>query len=907
MTCGYFDKIRPEANELVVGTKLAQYEVTTHLGSGGMGDVYQATDTKLHRSVAIKLLPEAFSKDSERIARFQREARVLALLNHSNIAAIYGVEEIDGRHFLVMELVPGETLADRIHRGAIPIEEALPIARQITDALEEAHEKGVIHRDLKPANIKVTPDGKVKVLDFGLAKAAEADRMSAVLSNSPTLMSASIPGVLLGTAAYMSPEQASGKAVEKRTDLWSFGVVLMEMLTGRAVFEGETVSHVLAAVLTKEPNWNVLPAKTPAPIRRLLRRCLEKDWKRRMADTGDARLEIDEAFTGPSDEAATEAAAHRTAANVMRRVALIGGLLTIVLLTVLPFLYYSPTPAPRQVRFPILIPENTRAVNETPLISPDGTRVALLLQKMGGLGELTLWIRDLDLLTVREIAGVSPESSGGGRSNLIWSSDSRSIAFLSNGKLRKVSVEGGPVQVICDANSLAGGTWGADGVIVFGTTGAGIMRVSDSGGTPIPLTKAERRNTVFRSPQLLPDGRLLFGSNAAEPNGGLYVTSLTEGAQTQQILHTEAGASLGRSSFSYMPPRRSGDSGTLLYITEDQVVAQSVNPKTLNPIGGPNPIAEHVSAFSTSLTNALVFSSTSAIEQTQELVWVDRTGTKIASLGLGQFQDLALSPDGKRIAYSSNSDGNGNSVWIHELRNTAPSRLTFDQENNRFPVWSADNQWLVFSAGSGRSHDRLIRKDAATLSKTETILSNGSDVIVQDWSPDGKFLLYRDIGKKTGSDLWLLPMNEEKPKPVPYLQTPANEIFAKFSPDGRWIAYQSNELGRDEVFVQSFPVGGGKYQVSTKGGRSPKWRRDGRELFYISAEGDLVSVKVDFQPRPNFSPPQVLFRSESPSVRNLDISADGNRILKSSPLETGSTGFSPPFTVILNWQTPSKQ
>src|SRR5262249_30234695 len=539
----------------MIGTKLAHYEITSHIGSGGMGDVYQATDTKLGRGVAIKFLPEAFSHDSERVARFQREARVLASLNHSNIAAIYGVEEIDFRHFLVMELVAGETLADRIKRGAIPVEEAMRIAKQISEALEEAHEKGITHRDLKPANIAVTPDGKVKVLDFGLAKAYESGQANVDLSNSPTIsMVATNAGVILGTVAYMSPEQASGQAVDKRTDLWAFGVVLLEMLTGRTVFEGETVSHVLAAVLTKDPDWSALPTKTPPPIRRLLGRCLEKDRKRRMADANDARLEIEEGLTVPATGVAGANAARSGASSRRGSIITTAAMLVAVGLAVVHF-REAPPAAPPEMRLEVVTPATGDPLSFA--LSPDGKQIVYVAKADGG---SRLWLRPLALSTAQPLAGTE------GATYPFWSPDSRSMAFFAGGRLKRIDIGGRLPLAIANASNPRGGSWSRDGVIVFAPSSVTTLyRIPASGGEAGAITRLAASQTSHRFPQFLPDGRRFLFFAQGTP-AGIYIGSL-DGAAPRRLSEADsAGAYL--SAISRTAP------GFLLFVQQGKLVAR---------------------------------------------------------------------------------------------------------------------------------------------------------------------------------------------------------------------------------------------------------------------------------------------------------------------------------------------
>jgi serine/threonine protein kinase len=511
----------------MIGTRLAHYEITNHLGSGGMGDVYQATDRKLGRSVAIKFLPEAFSHASERVTRFQREARVLASLNHTNIAAIHGLEEINSRHFLVMELVAGETLAERIKRGAIPMEEALAIAKQIAEALEEAHEKGVVHRDLKPANIKVTPEGKVKVLDFGLAKAYDREQTDASVSNSPTIsMAATNAGLILGTAAYMSPEQARGKILDRRTDIWALGCVLYEMLAGKPAFGGDDVTEILAAVVKSEPDWSLLPVPTPAPLRKLLRRCLEKDRKRRLESAADARFEIEEALTLPAAEASPRRESSRLAWIIAGAAALIAVGVALV------HFREAPNAASPEMRTDIVTPATSDSISFA--LSPDGKQIVFAASADGA---SRLWLRPLASSTAQPLAGTE------GGTSPFWSPDSRSIGFYADGKLKRLDMGGGPPQTLANSASGRGGTWNAAGDILFVTSfGTPLHRVSATGGEASAVTKLDNQ-TSHRWPQFLPDGRhFLFFAQGSVEIQGIYLASLDSGETKRLTAADTAGA-----------------------------------------------------------------------------------------------------------------------------------------------------------------------------------------------------------------------------------------------------------------------------------------------------------------------------------------------------------------------------
>jgi serine/threonine protein kinase/Tol biopolymer transport system component len=883
----------------MIGTKLAHYEITSHLGSGGMGDVYQATDTKLGRGVAIKFLPEAFSHDTERVARFQREARVLASLNHPNIAAIHGVEEINTRHFLVMELVPGETLADRIKRGAVPIEEALPIAKQIAEALEEAHEKGIIHRDLKPANIKVTPDGKVKVLDFGLAKAYESEQANVALSNSPTFsMAATNAGVILGTAAYMSPEQASGKSVDKRTDLWAFGVVLLEMLTGRLVFEGETVSHVLAAVLTKDPDWSALPAKTPTTIRKLLRRCLEKDRKRRIESAADARLEIEEALTAPSSVEVTPAGAAPSPASrgAWRMIAVVAVLIALAL----GFIHFQEKPPDEPVlRYTVNM---TASFIPSVAISPDGRYIAIA-GSSGVRGDAALFIRPLDALQTQRLPGTE------GAVYPFWSPDSRYIAFAAQGKLKKIAVAGGPAQTLCDLPrfSFSGGTWNRDDTILLSVTGP-LLRVSAAGGTPVEIP-----NGRGAFPAFLPDGRHFLNTHyvTGQAEQGIWVSSL-DGKETRRIL-------ADRSSAVFAPSDKRGRAGHVLFVREGNLMVLPFDPESRQATGDVFPVVEGVfvdgngmAAIGASTNGILLYSGSGAARN--NIVWSDRSG-KVSPTGLaGDVWEPAISPDEKAIAYMRNN-GSASDIWLRDLVHSLDQRFTSDPSANNTPVWSPKGDRIVFrSTRGGGLQQQLYQQSASGAGPAEALTKSPSFKFASQWSKDGRFLV---ITNNAGGnlDLLVLPMTEGSSSgvqdPQKFLVTQFVEAQGQISPDGHWMAYSSDDTGQLEVYVRPFPVAEGVWRISTAGGQQPRWRGDGKELFFIGGDGKMMAADIKAMPGPkpvfDHGEAKPLFDAHIALATGTfafqyDVTPDGKRFLVDTGGATDST-----FTVVVNWQAGIKK
>jgi Tol biopolymer transport system component/tRNA A-37 threonylcarbamoyl transferase component Bud32 len=875
---------------LSIGTRLGTVEVLAVIGRGGMGEVYRARDTKLKRDVAIKTLPDEFLHDADRLSRFQREAEVLASLNHPNIAAIYDLQEAEGSRFLVLELVEGETLADRIARGPIPIDEALQIAMSICEALQAAHEQGIVHRDLKPANIKITPDGKVKVLDFGLAKAMEHSPTT-TLSNSPTLLSAaaSNAGVILGTAAYMSPEQASGKNVDKRSDLWAFGVVLLEMLTGRAVFEGETVSHVLAAVLTKEPDWNALPAKTSAPTRRLLRRCLEKDRKRRMADAGDVRLEIEEGLTAP----ATVGAGHIAHAGTNRRL-WVAFLLSLFAALGLALVYLREAP-------PATLPETRLDVTTPPTddlfsfaISPDGRRLVFAASKDG---KPQLWVRSLDSVVPQPLAGTEDAFYP------FWSPDSASVGFFANAKLKRVDIAGGAPRIITNAANGRGGSWNRQGIIIYSPGAAApLFTVSATGGEPTAVTHLETGETGHRFPQFLPDGHhfiyFVLGPQS------VYAGSL-EGSPPKRILSSDAAAVISPLGFVLFPRL------TTLF-------EQAFDFGKLEIAGNPVALAEQlaydpaVGAPGYSAGSHVVTYRTGAAVVSRQLTWLDRSGKVIGSVGPPDSTNLtnvSLSPDGKRVAVSRTSSGNSD-VWLVDTSRGVPTRFTFDAASEAEPAWSPDGSKVVFQSNRSGGAFNLYAKASSGAGNEDLLLQSDQSKAPNSWTPDGRFLLFRSTDPKTGMDLWVLPLAGDK-KPFPFLKTAFEERDGEFSPDGKWVAYQSNESGKYEIYVQPFPGPGGKFQVSTNGGTQPRWNKNGKEIFYISLDSKMTAVAVKRSPDNQSLETGTLLTlfpvriamgpSASFQKQQYDVSSDGLRFLVNLAAEEGVTS---PITLISNWHPP---
>jgi serine/threonine protein kinase/Tol biopolymer transport system component len=877
----------------LVGRHLGAYQVQARLGAGGMGEVYRARDTKLERDVAIKILPPAFTSDPERLARFEREARMLAALNHPNIGSIYGLEDADGIRALVLELVDGETLADRIARGPLPLKDALAVARQIADALDAAHERGIVHRDLKPSNVALTRDGTVKVLDFGLAKAS-ADGSSPDLTNSPTItVDRTRDGTILGTPAYMSPEQARGQAVDKRTDIWAFGCVLYEMLTGRVAFPGKTIPDTLAGVLEREPDWALLPATTPPVIHRLLRRCLEKSTKRRVRDIGDAAIDFSDAATSPANITEPRTRASRWIWGLASGLVAAGIALgwTIVLLR------QPPVVENRTVRLTVNPPAGTEFGEDTgAAMSPDGRMLAFVT---GSSSTTKLWVRPLNSLSARELPGTDAATFP------FWSPDSRSLGFFAAGKLKRVDVAGGLPTVICDVGSGRGGTWNEEGVLLFNSVNDGpLLRVPATGGTPVPLTTVDTAGgeNSHRWPQFLPGGRrfLYFVRSETPENTGVYLGSLDRPQEKIRVIRSPTNA--------IYAPDRSAPLGHVLWVRDGTLMAQPFDPEQRRTLDEPVALAEGVGFGERSRLGAVSASNDGTlwyggapIRQVQ-LRWLDREGNQVGTIGQpGEYEGLSLSPDGKRVAVTLARD-----VWQMEFARGISTRVTFTGNAGPVAVWSPDGQTIVNYKGAPPN---LFSRTANGTGDDQRLIESADSLRSQDWSRDGKSLLYlvnsNNLSSKTNFDLWVLPMTGNR-TPEPFFSTPFREGQGQFSPDGKWVAYTSDESGADEVYVRSFPAGGDKQRVSIKGGDWVRWRRND-EMFYIAADRRVMSVAVRAvsgslelgTPQALFTIPLTLAPSGGGASYTYDVMPDGRRFLAAAPVEDAA---SPTMTVIVNWQ-----
>ena len=879
--------------------RLGPYEILSALGAGGMGEVYRARDAKLNRDVAIKVLLPAVANDPDRLARFGREAQVLASLNHPNIAHIYGVEESGGARALVMELVEGPTLADRIAQGPIPLDEALPIAKQIAEALETAHEQGIIHRDLKPANVKVRADATVKVLDFGLAKAMDPAASSATAMSSPTLsMQATQAGIILGTAAYMSPEQAKGRAADKRSDVWAFGAVLYEMLSGERAFKGEDISDTLAAVLRQDVDWTALPTSLPTSVRRLMARCLDRDVKRRLRDIGEARIVLEDPAAHILGDAGGVSALAPPQQLWRRALPFAITMLVASALGGAAVWTLRPSAAPAVVRFAFALPRDqtlTAPGRSQIAISPDGTKIAYV-------ANFRLYLRTMSDLTARPIPGADSGEAGkttGGTTGVTspaFSPDGQFVAFFSaaDNTLKKISISGGAAATLCPATNVYGLSWRDTG-IVFGQGAGGIMRVSPNGGTPQTLINVQAEE-VAHGPEILPDGHSLLMTLATGNNpdrwdkGRIVVQSLNSGERRVLVE--------GGSDARYSP------TGHLVFARGGVAFAVPFDLGRMETTGDPVPVVEGVRRATPTGTAQLSFSSSGSltyipgpvsVSDQQDLAWVDRAGVaERLKLPAGSYQHVRISPDGKHLTFGTD-DGKDANVHVYAPGSgTSIRRLTFGA-NNRFPIWAARGTRIAFQ--SDREGDRGIfwqPVDGGTAERL-TKAEEGTSHVPEAWTPAGDRLLYT-VTRGSTVTLWTLSLKEKTNERVGALESSA-PIGAVFSPDGQWIAYAIDNT----VYVQPFPPTGSQYQLSrTNAGHHPIW--SGGEVFYEPTQFQFVAVPV--QTRASFifgnpvSWPGSYGSRQHMSTRNRDIAPDGKRFIAPVPVDTESVQE---IRVVLNW------
>jgi len=893
------------------GTRLGPYEVISPLGAGGMGEVYKAKDTRLGRDVAVKVLPAHLTDDPDVKARFEREAHAISQLTHPHICTLYDVGNSSGVEYLVMELLEGQTLADRLEKGPLPAEQVLKFGVEIADALDRAHRAGIVHRDLKPGNVMLTKSG-VKLLDFGLAKVAASGESVSELSSLPTQASRPLTqkGTVMGTFQYMAPEQLEGKDADARTDIFAFGCVLYEMATGRRAFTGATQAALVSAILRDEPRpISAVAPLAPAALDRLVKTCLAKDPEDRWQSARDVRNEL--AWIGQAGSQPAAPAPVITPRKNRERLAwaLAIAAAGVAVAAIVASLRFAGRVRmlDQPLRSSIVMPENT-AVRGVAL-SPDGRRLAFVARDASG--QSHLWVRALDAYAVTPLPGTASSSFP------FWSPDGRFIAFFADGKLKKIDAAGGPPQVICDAPEARGGTWSRDGIIVFATVVDGpLFRVSAAGGTPAVLTKLDRARgeTSHRWPLFLPDGLhfVYLVANFASPGDmagmGIYERTLDSGKE--KLL------SSARSSVAFVPFSPGGLDGSLLFFRDGNLMAQPFDGKNSRTTDDPVPIAEDVQyfpqtqygLFSASRNGTFVYQARSTPGVSQ-LLWFDRGGRQTGSLGVPANQaNPRLSPDGKRVALDVTDGQSGNTdVWIYEESGGIPSRFTSHPSLDTTPIWSPDGARVVFNS-LRQGHPDLYGKAATGVGNDEPVLVNARTKYPLDWSRDGRFILFRAIDENSNFELWYLPAGDRQS--IAYLKPRFGVSHGQFSPDGKWVAYSSNESGRWEVYVSSFPIPGGNWKISSAGGSEPRWRSDGKELFYLASDGKLMAVEVKEGPPFEGGVATALFptkrreRISATDIFSYDVSADGQHFLVNT--DVGEIASSP-LNLILNWTADARR
>ncbi|HET9793954.1 MAG TPA: protein kinase [Thermoanaerobaculia bacterium] len=879
---------------LAAGTRLGPYEVASPLGAGGMGEVYRAKDTRLDREVAIKVLPEHLSANAELRQRFEREAKAISALTHPHICTLHDVGNQDGVEYLVMELLDGQSLSERLESGALPPDQVIRFGIEIADALEAAHRQGIVHRDLKPGNVMLTRSG-VKLLDFGLAKHRAAAVQSEIshLSSMATELTPSRPalteqGTIMGTFQYMAPEQLEGKEADARSDIFAFGCVLYEMATGRKAFTGKSRASMIGAILKDHPApISSITPMTPPALDRLVQTCLAKEPDDRFQTAHDVKLQLQWIAEGGSQAGAPAVVVSRRKTREKLAWGLSGLLFAAAALLAVGYLRRAPAPA-SPVRFQLVLPDALSVV-EAPRISPDGKLLAFSARNADGKAQI--WMRPLEALDPRPVPGTD-----GASFRPIWAPDSRHIAFVAEGKLKKVDIAGAPPQTICDATTGADGSWGKDGTILFdGQTSDPIRRVSAGGGTPQTAVKAEGSSSVGW-PDFLPDGKHFlyfeFGGGGTG-QGRVMAASLDPQEKPRKILDSDSLA-------QYAPP------GRLLYVKEGTLVAQAFDASALKLTGEPVPIAEQMGAtgngladFSVSANGALVYRG--GVSNETRLVWVDRSGKETSELEKAAgYGSSAISPDGTRLAMDvSDSRSDKRDIWIRDLVRGVTSRFTFDPANEVAPVWSPDGNRLVYSSDR-KGPPSLYQKDASGTGPETELWSCGDSLIANDWSSDGKFILVNRLTAKNSWDIWVYPTDRTN-KPFPFVEGAFTEVLPTFSPDVRYVTYMSNESGRFEIYVQQFPGPGGKWQVSGAGGTEPHWSADGKTIYFRGLDSKMMAAAIDAGATFTAGVPQALFdaRVQPGQRRNAyAVTRDGQKFLLLSPLGKEKIA---PITVVLNW------
>jgi len=892
------------------GQRLGPYEILSAIGAGGMGEVYRARDTRLDRIVAVKILPDHLANRAELRERFDREARTVASLNHPHICSLFDIGHQDGIDFLVMEYLEGETLAERLKK-ALPLDQVLQNAIEIADALDKAHRKGITHRDLKPSNIMLTKSGS-KLLDFGLAKLRQESKTSIPLSELPTAKSAvTVEGTILGTLQYMAPEQLEGKEADARTDIFAFGAVVYEMATGKKAFEGKSQASLIAKILEIDPPAiSSLQPMMPPALDRVIKRCLSKDPENRWQTARDLELELKSVAEGPQ----AAAVATVNPARLLSRRNLITGLAFLVFGAILGFAvwYLKPSPAlpPQPVaRFVVLPPEKS-SFNPNPnfvTVSPDGSKLAFVVGGDTGTSGSTssqLWVRPLDSLSAEPLVGTE------GANQPFWSADSRFLVFFAAGKLKKKEVGGGPTQILCDVVGDGGnGDWNREGVILFAPNNQAsgpIYRLPAAGGSPTAVTMVDtsQGETGHLWPRFLPDGKhfIYLALNREKVKSAIRVSSID--SNTSMFL-------LNAQSFiQYAPP------GYLLFQRDATLMAQSFDAQSLRLTGDAFPVAENVQinpangrgAFTVSANGVLAYRGSGSLDT--QLAWFDRNGKQLGHLGeaAGHISPR-LSPDGKRLVFTRATDAfTPGDIWVLDLSRNTETRLTFDSGHDSSPVWSPDGSRIAFFSDRNNVYG-IYQKNVNGAGQDEMLSGLGSFAILEDWSLDGRYLTLMSTDKG-GRDVWILQLTGEW-KLIPFLNSRFAERHSQLSPDSRWMAYVSDESGNNQIYVQRFPEGNGKWQVSTSGGVQPRWRRDGKELFYLAPDGKLMAAAVKAGTNFEAGKPEALFQTRifglGPSARysqQYDLTADGQRFLINEGL---SDLNSAPITVVLNWTAGLKK
>ncbi len=885
---------------LVSGTKLGRYEIRSKIGEGGMGEVYRARDEKLNRDVAIKVLPAGLSENAERLSRFEQEAQAVGALNHSNILAVYDVGVHDRAPYVVSELLEGETLRELLDQLQPASRKSIDYAIQLAHGLAAAHGKGIIHRDIKPDNIFITKDERIKILDFGLAKLAQPSGEGVAQTEIATRKVRTDPGTVMGTVGYMSPEQVRGQAIDHRTDIFSFGAVLYEMLSRRRAFRGDSAIETLNAILKEEPaelsasNPNIAPG-----LERVVWHCLEKSPERRFQSATDVAFALESlsGVTSHPSQQSLPAISSLTSSRrwTWERIVWLGVCAVLfVAATVLTFGYFSRSQtSSHAVRLALATPEKATLPARV-TVSPDGLRVTFVANSADG--KRLLWVRSLDSLTAQPLANTD------GAGSPFWSPDSRFIGYFANGKLFRVDAAGGRPQALCDVGEDRGGAWNRDGVILFGGLD-GLHRVSAQGGAPILATKIDPKEEAHRWPYFLPDGKHFVFLADAETTENHHIRLGSLDSQDSQILFGAV------SRITYVPP------GYLLYVSQGALVATPFDAQALKVTGDPTTIAEHIAEvgdnhefdFSASDDGVLAYQSGNPNSQ---LTWFDRSGKKLNSVGEpANYATLSLSPDERRAAVSLlDADGRVADVWILDLIRGSISRLTFDPSSEGWGLWSPDGNNVVYNSNRlGDGHVNLYEKAASGAGDDQLLLQSASDKYPTSWSRDGQFILFTNWPLRAKAGIWLLPLTGER-QPKPLLQTAAfDQIGGQFSPDGRFVAYMSNESGRTEVYVRPFPLSDDKWRISSGSGQLPSWRVDGKELFYVTDDGRLMSAEIRASGKFENGVPQQLFQT---NIKNSGgglcyaAAADGQRFLVNTFVEGDNPA---PMIVVLNWTSGLKR